>query len=74
MLCYGFPHTVAPLALLRFPAHSGPACIAEVSRTQWPLLHHVVQAVHIECHTDGSHRQEPSPLNGARHTTYNIPD
>jgi hypothetical protein len=42
-------------ALLRFPAHSGPACSAEVSRTPWLLLHHVVQAVHIECHTDRSH-------------------
>jgi hypothetical protein len=26
MLCYGFPHTVAPLAMLRFPTHSGPFC------------------------------------------------
>jgi hypothetical protein len=29
-------------ALLRFPAHSDLACSAEVSRTQWPLLHLVV--------------------------------
>jgi hypothetical protein len=43
MLCYGFVHTVAPLAVLRFPTHSGP------------LLHHVVQAVHKEGHTDRSH-------------------
>jgi hypothetical protein len=43
MLCYGFSHTVALFAVLRFPAHSDP------------LLHHVVQAVHIECHTDRSH-------------------
>jgi hypothetical protein len=43
-------------ALLWFPAHSGPACSAEVSRTQWPLLHHMVQAIHTECHTDRSHR------------------
>jgi hypothetical protein len=27
MLCYGFPHTVDPLAVLRFPTHSGPFCI-----------------------------------------------
>jgi hypothetical protein len=39
MLCYGFPT-------------NGLACSAEVSRTQWPLLHHVVQAVHTECHKD----------------------
>jgi hypothetical protein len=26
MLCYGFPHKVAPLAVLRFPAQSGPFC------------------------------------------------
>jgi hypothetical protein len=42
MLCYGFP------------TH-GPACSAEVSRTKWPLLHHVVQTVHTECHKDRSH-------------------
>jgi hypothetical protein len=42
-------------ALLRFPTHSGPVCSAEVSRTQWPLLHHVVQVVHKEGHTDRSH-------------------
>jgi hypothetical protein len=26
MLCYGIPHKVAPLAVLRFPAQSGPFC------------------------------------------------
>jgi hypothetical protein len=26
MLCYGFPHKVAPLAVLRFPAQSGLFC------------------------------------------------
>jgi hypothetical protein len=26
MLCYGFPHKVAPLAVLRFPTQSGPFC------------------------------------------------
>jgi hypothetical protein len=26
MLCYGFPHKVAPFAVLRFPAQSGPFC------------------------------------------------
>jgi hypothetical protein len=51
-----------------------PACCAKVSRTKWPLLHHVVQAVHKECHKDWSQRMEPSPLNWARHkpTTYLI--
>jgi hypothetical protein len=57
-------------SLLQFSTHSGPACGAEVSRTQWPLLHHVVQAVHIECHTDGSHRQEPS--HSTEHDTQHI--
>jgi hypothetical protein len=61
-------------ALLRIPTQSGPTCSAEVSRTKWPLLHHVVQAIHKECHKDGSQRQEPSPLNRARHTTYSIPN
>jgi hypothetical protein len=49
------PTTEVCHALLRFPAHSGPACNAEVSHTQRPLLHHVVQAVHKEGHTDRSH-------------------
>jgi hypothetical protein len=40
-------------ALLRIPTQSGPACSAEVSHIKWPLLHHVVQAVHKECHKDG---------------------
>jgi hypothetical protein len=31
------------------------SCFDTVSHTQWPLLHHVVQAVHTECHTDRSH-------------------
>jgi hypothetical protein len=48
------PTTGVCHALLRFPAHSGPACNAEVSYTQWLLLHHVVQAVH-KGHTDRSH-------------------
>jgi hypothetical protein len=26
MLCYGFPHKVAPLVVLRFPAQSDPFC------------------------------------------------
>jgi hypothetical protein len=49
------PTTGVCHTLLRFSTHSGPACSAEVSRTQWPLLHHVVQAVHIEYQTDRSH-------------------
>jgi hypothetical protein len=44
-------------ALLWIPTQSGPACSAEVSHTKWPLLHHVVQAVHKEYHKDGSHGQ-----------------
>jgi hypothetical protein len=42
MLCFVFSTNV-------------PACSAEVSHTQLPLLHHVVQAVHTECHKDRSH-------------------
>jgi hypothetical protein len=45
------PTTGVCHALLWFFTHSGLACSAEVSRTQWTLLHHVVQAVH----TDRSH-------------------
>jgi hypothetical protein len=44
-------------ALLRIPTQNGPACSADISHTKWPLLHHVVQAVHKECHKDGSQRQ-----------------
>jgi hypothetical protein len=51
------PTTGVCHALLRFLTHSGPACSAKVSRTQWPILHHEVQAVHIEYHINGSHRQ-----------------
>jgi hypothetical protein len=50
------PTTGVCHALLRIPTQSGTACSAEVSRTKWPLLHHVVQAVHQECHKDGSQR------------------
>jgi hypothetical protein len=31
---------------------NGPACNVEISRTQWLLLHHVVQTVYIEFHKD----------------------
>jgi hypothetical protein len=34
--------TVVCHALLWFPAHSGSACSAEVSHTQWPLSHHAI--------------------------------
>jgi hypothetical protein len=61
-------------ALLWFPTHSDLACSAKVSSTEWPLLHRVVQAVHTECHTDGSHSEELFPLNQAQHTTYSIPN
>jgi hypothetical protein len=52
------PTIIVCHALLWIPTQSGPACSAEVSRTKWPLLHNVVQAVHKECHKDRSHRQE----------------
>jgi hypothetical protein len=68
------PNTGVCHALLPIPTQSGPACSVEVSRTKWPLLHHVVQAVHKECHKDGSHRQEPSSLNRARHAACGIPN
>jgi hypothetical protein len=68
------PTTGVCQALLRIPTQSGPACGAEVSHTKWPLLHRVVQAVHKECHKDGSQRQEPSPLNRDGHTAYSIPN
>jgi hypothetical protein len=47
MLCYGFPHTVAPLAVLRFLAHNGPFC------TMWFKL--FTQNVTHTGHTDNSH-------------------
>jgi hypothetical protein len=68
------PTTEVCHTLLRIPTQSDPACSAEVSRIKWPLLHHVVQAVDKECHKVRSYRQEPSPLNRARHTTYSIPN
>jgi hypothetical protein len=43
MLCYGFPHIVAPLAVLRFPTHSGPFC------TMW------IRQFTQMGHTDRSH-------------------
>jgi hypothetical protein len=42
-------------ALLRIPTQSGPAYSAEVSRIKWPLLHHVVQAVHKDRSHDTLH-------------------
>jgi hypothetical protein len=51
MLCYGFSHTVAPLAVLRFLAHSGPFC------TMWfkQFTQNVTQNVTQTGHTDRSH-------------------
>jgi hypothetical protein len=49
------PTTGVCHTLLWIPTQSGAACSAEVSRTKWPLLHHVVQPVHKEGHKDGSH-------------------
>jgi hypothetical protein len=47
MLCYGFPHKVAPLAVLRFPAQSGPFC------TMW--FSQITKNVTKTGHTDRSH-------------------
>jgi hypothetical protein len=47
MLCYGFPHTVAPLAVLRFPTQSDPFC------TMW--FRQFTQNVTQMSHTDRSH-------------------
>jgi hypothetical protein len=47
MLCYGFPHKVAPLAVLRFPTQSGPFC------TMW--FRQFTKNVTKMGHTDGSH-------------------
>jgi hypothetical protein len=48
------------------------ACSAKVSCIKWPLLHHVVQVVHKECHKDWSESMVPFPLNRAWHTVYLI--
>jgi hypothetical protein len=47
MLCYGFPHAEAPLAVLRFPTHSGPFC------TMW--FRQFTQNATQMGHTDRSH-------------------
>jgi hypothetical protein len=47
MLCYGFPHTVAPLAMLRFSTHSGPFC------TMW--FRQFTKKVTQTGHTDRNH-------------------
>jgi hypothetical protein len=47
MLYYSFPHTVAPLAVLRFPAHSSPFC------TMW--FRQFTQNVTQTGHTHKSH-------------------
>jgi hypothetical protein len=47
MLCYGFPHTVAPLAMLRFPTHSCPFC------TMW--FRQFTKKVTQTGHSDRSH-------------------
>jgi hypothetical protein len=47
MLCYGFPHKVAPLAVLRFLAQSGPFC------TMW--FRQFTKNVTKTGHTDRSH-------------------
>jgi hypothetical protein len=47
MLCYGLPHKVAPLAVLRFPAQSDPFC------TMW--FRQFTKNVTKTGHTDRSH-------------------
>jgi hypothetical protein len=47
MLCYGFPHKVAPLAVLRFSAQSGPFC------TMW--FRRFTKNVTKTSHKDRSH-------------------
>jgi hypothetical protein len=47
MLCYGFPHKVAPLVVLRFPAQSDPFC------TMW--FRQFTKNVIKTGHTDRSH-------------------
>jgi hypothetical protein len=47
MLCYGFPHTVAPLVVLRFPTHSGPFCTMWFRQFTWNITQ--------MGHTDRSH-------------------
>jgi hypothetical protein len=58
MLCYGFPHKVAPLAVLRFPAQSGPLC------TVWFMQ--FTKNVTKTGHTDRSHPHS------TEHDTYPI--
>jgi hypothetical protein len=55
------------------PRRTVPACNAKVSHTKWPPLHHMVQAVHKDCHKDWSQSMVPSPLNRAWHTAYSLP-
>jgi hypothetical protein len=59
MLCYGFLHTVAPLAVLRFFAHSGPFC------TMW--FRQFTQNITQTGYTDRSH-----PHSTEHDTTYSI--
>jgi hypothetical protein len=47
MLCYGFPHKVAPLAVPTFPTQSGPFC------TMW--FSQFTKNVTKMGHTDGGH-------------------
>jgi hypothetical protein len=47
MLCYGFSHKVAPLAMLRFPTQSGPFC------TMW--FRQFTKNATKTGHTDRSH-------------------
>jgi hypothetical protein len=62
MLCYGFPHKVAPLAVLRFPAQSGPFC------TMW--FRQFTKNVTKMGHTDRSHPH--STEHDTQPTTYLI--
>jgi hypothetical protein len=58
MLCYGFSHTVAPLAVLRFPAHSDPFC------TMWfrQFTYNVTQMGHINRSHPHSIEHDTQPI------------
>jgi hypothetical protein len=58
MLCYGFPHTVAPLVVLRFPTHIGPFCTLWFSQ----FTQNVTQTGHIDRSHPHSTKQAKQPI------------
>jgi hypothetical protein len=58
MLCYGFPHIVTSLAVLRFPAQSGPFC------TVWfrQFTQNVTQMGHKERSYSHSTKHNTQPI------------